>query len=45
MADELTLNFLVGLASTAIIFYGVQLQGRCVALQSPGLGGSCGEGA
>ena len=30
MADELTLNFVVGLGSTAIIFYGVMLQGRWV---------------
>lgn len=27
MADELTLNFIVGLGSTAIIFYGVMLEG------------------
>ncbi|KXZ46460.1 hypothetical protein GPECTOR_43g896 [Gonium pectorale] len=30
MLDELTLNFLVGLGSSAIIFYGVQLRGSFV---------------
>lgn len=29
-ADELSLNFAVGLGSTAIIFYGVQLRGEFV---------------
>lgn len=45
MVDELSLNFLVGLGSTAISFYGVQLRGsfvyfwlNCMTTLSNGVG-------